>query len=168
MFWVLDSPQNAVNSTGSSNTPTKKERSLLSTKLVAKSDFTSADEWASSNCEDHTQHDYALSIRYTPGLNFKSTCGSVGWLSYPVVGLLSLSNGRGMDSPVRMVDHCRHGVSSVVGENSRRLQFASLKSPCTWSRVLGHCRLAPLSLLYFKRTAHFVDSVLTKQLAVFA
>ena len=110
------------------NTPTK-ERSLLSTKPFklpkAISPLPMNGLPATGKTIPNTTMPF--SIRYTPGLNFKSTPRALGGLAYPrcrVIVLWAMEEEQ-MDSPVRMVDHCRHGVSSVVGENSRRLQFAS-------------------------------------------
>ena len=90
-FGYLIPPQNAVNSTGSPNTPTKKERSLLSTKHYklpkAISPLPMNGLPATGKTIPNTTMPF--SIRYTPGLNFKSTLGALGGLATLVVGLLS-------------------------------------------------------------------------------
>ena len=139
---------------------------------VAKSDFTSADEWASSNWEDYTQHDYALFNPLHTWIEFLNRLlGALGGLATLIVGLLSFGEWRRNKwIPLfAWLIIVGMGVQAWLGKTVVDSNLLPFK--ITLHMVMALVIVALLLYLYFiskEQRAFPVDSALTKQLAVFA
>ena len=172
-FGYLIPPTERSQSTGSSNTPKEGEVIIVNEALqVAKNDFTSADEWASSNWEDYTQHDYALFNPLHTWIEFLNRLlGALGGLATLIVGLLSFGQWRRNKWIPLFAWLIIIGMGFQAWLGKTVVDSNLLPFKITLHMVMALVIVALLLYLYFiskEQRAFPVDSALTKQLAVFA
>lgn len=139
---------------------------------VAKSDFTSADELASSNWEDYTQHDYALFNPLHTWIEFLNRLlGALGGLATLIVGLLSFGQWKHNKWIPLFAWLIIVGMGFQAWLGKTVVDSNLLPYKITLHMVMALVIVALLLYLYFiskEQRAFSVDSALTKQLAVFA
>ena len=174
VFWVLDSPTERSQLDWKPQHSYKEGEVIIVNEAlqVAKSDFTSADEWASSNWEDYTQHDYALFNPLHTWIEFLNRLlGALGGLATLIVGLLSFGQWkRNKWIPLfAWLIIVGMGFQAWLGKTVVDSNLLPFK--ITLHMVMALVIVALLLYLYFiskEQRAFPVDSALTKQLAVFA